>query len=218
MKISVLQKFKAYYAIFFLKIFKLICVQKTLKRAYKNIPSYSISKQYRISHEPTNPDLIYGELSVKDFLYLCALIPKNINCKIYDLGCGDARLLLAAVLFFGGVRAVGIEKIANLQEAASAIVLSMLPKIKKNNSTLSIIRDSFLHYDFSDADIVYVNAAALTDATWQALNELFEKLKVGSHVITVTRKLEPQSFSLIYTGIHKASWGKAWVYVYYKFR
>lgn len=124
MKISVLQRFKAYYIIFFLKCFKLIYVQKTIKTAYKNISSYSISKQYRISYEPTNPDLIYGELVVKDFLYLCALIPKNLNCKIYDLGCGDARLLLAAVLLFKGLKAVGIEKISSLQEAASSIILS----------------------------------------------------------------------------------------------
>ncbi|MCS5709289.1 hypothetical protein CC99x_010270 [Candidatus Berkiella cookevillensis] len=218
MTISVLQKFKAYYIILFLKFFKFICVQETLRKAYKNIPSYSISKQYRIEYEPTNPDLIYGELSVKDFLYLCALIPKNINCKIYDLGCGDARLLLAAVLLFKDLKAVGIEKIASLQEIASTVILPMLSKIKENNSTVTVIKDNFLHYDFSDADIVYVNAAALTDATWQALHELFEKLKVGSHIITVTRKLDTQSFSLIYTGIHQASWAKAWVYIYYKFR
>lgn len=218
MTISALRKFKIYCTVFFLNSFKLKYILKTIQKAYQATPSYSISKQYRVAHEPMNPDLIYGELSIKSFLYLYALIPKRINCKIYDLGCGDARLLLASALFFKNLEAVGIEKIAALQQAASNIVLSMQSQIQKNNSTITIMADNFLQKDFSDADIIYINSAAMTDETWKALHVIFEKLRMGSHIITVTRTINISSFSLIYSGVHQVSWNKAWVYIYYKFK
>lgn len=218
MTISASRKFKTYCSLFFLNSFKLKYILKTIQKAYQTTPSYSMSKHYRVAHEPTNPDLIYGELSISAFLYLCALIPKHINFKIYDLGCGDARLLLATTLYFRNLEAIGIEKIADLQIAASSIALSMQAQIAKNNSTLSVVEDNFFQRDFSDADIVYINAAAMSEETWQELHSLFEKLKVGSHIITVTRKLETQLFSLIYAGIHEASWGNARVYIYLKIK
>ena len=207
-------KLKTYIAVFILKFFKLVYVLAIVKKTYAKTPTYSISKQYRVEQEPENPDLIYGELAISSFLYLLALIPKKMNCKIYDLGCGDARLLLSAALFYNHLKAVGIEKITTLHNIASSIVLSMLPKIIKNNCALNIIEDSFLKVNFFDADIVYVNGAALKETTWNQLCERFNHLKKGSYVISVERKFENRLFPLIYSGKHNASWGRAWVYIY----
>jgi SAM-dependent methyltransferase len=214
--ISTLNKVKAFISVFYINIFNLLFVSYAVKKAYKHTPTYSLSKQYREEHEPSNPDLIYGELSIYAFLYLLALILKKDQAKIYDLGCGDARLLLAAVLFFKNIHAVGIEIIPEIKNAASNIALSLQSKIHKNKSNLSIIENDFLKVDFSDAEIVYVNGVALVTSTWGEVNEKFKALNKHVYVISVERKLDEQVFELIYAQVHHASWGKARVYIFRK--
>ena len=217
MIISSLDKLKNYFSVFFVRFLRLIYVLKTIRFCYKAIPTYSLSKHYRVTQEPTNPDFIYGELSVCSFLYLLALIPKNINCKIYDLGCGDGKLLLAAVLFFKNLTAIGIEKIPDLCQVASDRItrnINININIKKNHSCLIILEKSFLDADFSDAHIVYINGSALKNDTWNELYARLQKLNPESYVISVVRKLEGPLFRLIYAGQHTCSWGKAFVYIY----
>lgn len=216
MALSFYNKVSAYLQVFLLKVFKLIYVSFTLNNAYKNIPTYSISKQYRDTQETSDPDLIYGELSINSFLYLLALITKKMDIKIYDLGCGDGKLLLAAVLFFNNLNAIGIERVEALQSTASNIALRLQPNIAKNYCSLTFIKNSFLIQDFSDGDIILINGAALKNNTWDELAECFKKLKRGTYVISVVRKLEATLFSLVYFGMHHCSWGKAWVYIYQK--
>lgn len=214
MLISFLDKIKTYFIVYFLKFFTLIYVLLILHKTYQKTPTYSISKQYRDTQETPNPDLIYGELSIHSFLYLLALIPKKINGNIYDLGCGDGKLLLGAVLFFRNINAMGIEIVGTLKNVAATIALSKLRNVTLNNNTLNFIEGSFLTQDFSDASIVYINAAALKKTTWDKLEERLKKLKHNTYVISVVRKLESPLFSLVYSGMHDCSWGKAWVYIY----
>ncbi len=216
MKISVLTKIKAYSILYFLRFFELWSVLNKIKKTYKHIPTYSISKEYRLSQEPKNTDLIYGELSVLSFLYLLGLIPKTKNVKIYDLGCGDGILLLSAVLFYKRLNAVGIEKIADLQKIAVSMKKAYQADINKNHASLDFFQDSFLNKDFFDGNIVYINGAALGKATWDVLNERLNKLAKNSYLISVENKLSNPFFSMIYKGIHSASWGKARVYIYQK--
>ncbi len=216
MMISPLQKAKTYFIVYFLKFFSLIYVLFSVNKTYQKIPTYSLSKQYREAQKSDDPDLIYGELSVLDFLYLLSLIPKKMPCKIYDLGSGDGKLLLSAVLFFKGIKAIGVETVSTLQNVAATIALSKLVAISKNNCSLDFIEDSFLKKDFSDANIIYLNAAALKKTTWDELSEKFKNLKQGTYVISVVRKLDDPLFSQIYSGMHNCSWGKAWVYIYQK--
>lgn len=200
--------------------FRLIYVLILIKKSYFNIATYSISKKYRTEQEPSNTDLIYGELSICSFLYLLTLILKdnNPNKKIYDLGCGDGKLLLSAVLLFKNLQAIGIEVIAPLQKIASDLATLRVNEINKNNSSLNIFQDSFLIKDFSDGDIIYINSAALGKSTWDVLYERFNILAKDSYLISVENKITSPLFSLIYVGMHSASWGKARVYIYQKIK
>jgi SAM-dependent methyltransferase len=213
---SIAYKLNIFFTVFILRLFKLIQILFILKKSYQSIPSYSISKQYRITQEPSNSDLIYGELSVHAFLYLLALIPKKNNALIYDLGCGDGKLLLSAVLFFKNLKAIGIEKVADLQKIAALLALSIQANSQKNHSTLIFLHQDFLDTDFSDANIVYINGAALKQTTWQQVCSCLKSLSENSYVISVERKVELPLFTLEYAGIHHASWGKARVYIYKK--
>lgn len=211
-----IDKINAYVAVFILGCFKLVSVLFTVKKTYKNIPTYSISKEYRQKQEPQNLDLVYGELSPSCFLYLLALLPHKPNIKLYDLGCGDAKLLLSAVLFYKNLHATGIEKIPTLQKIASEIALSNHKKIEKNHSALVILEGDFLKKDFLDADVLYINGCALNKFSWEQLNQDFNKLNIHSYIISIERKMESPLFSLFYFGWHNASWGKARVYIYIK--
>lgn len=215
---SIAYKLNIFFTVFILKLFKLIHVLTILKKNYQSIPSYSISKQYRITQEPTNSDLIYGELSVHSFLYLLALIPKKNNALIYDLGSGDGKLLLSAVLYFKNLKAIGIEKVTDLQKISASLALSIQASIQKNHSRLTFLHQDFLDTDFSDANVVYINGAALKQTSWQQLCTSFKSLSKNSYVISVERKLNFPLFMLEYTGMHNASWGKARVYIYQKIK
>jgi hypothetical protein len=215
---SIAYKLNIFFTVFILKLFKLIHVLTILKKNYQSIPSYSISKQYRITQEPTNSDLIYGELSVHSFLYLLALIPKKNNALIYDLGSGDGKLLLSAVLFFKNLTAIGIEKVTDLQKIAFELSLALNANIQKNYSSLLFLHQDFLNTDYFDANIIYINGAALKQTSWNQVCDSFKHLSENSYVISVERKLNLPLFMLEYTGMHNASWGKARVYIYQKIK
>lgn len=195
---------------------KLALVLTIIKCLYRKTPTYSISKQYRQQYEPNNPDLIYGELAIPAFIYIVSLLPKPSNCKIYDLGCGDGKLVAAAACYFTNIEAIGIEKLSPLTQASENIIASVEAKAHKCNSNLSIITQDYLEVSFSDANIVYINGAALKEKTWQKLLQKFYELPKGSYVICVARRIESNHLKLIYKGSHRASWGPAWVHIYKK--
>ena len=194
MGIRFLHGAKIFIEFFILKIFKLIFVLRYIDRVYKKIPTYSISKQYRVEQEPDNPDLIYGTLSNISFLYLLNLLHKKGCCKIYDLGCGDARLILSAALFFKDIQATGIEKVSDLVQAAKSARLLSMAKIKKNQSTMTIMEGDFLVVNLEEAHIVYVNGAVFKEATWEQLRTKFSRLQPGSYVISVVRRIHDSQF------------------------
>lgn len=216
MKISLAHKLKTFTKVYFIKLHVLLFALYCVKKSYHNIPTYTLSKEYRMSHEPKNTDLIYGELSIHAFLYLLALIIKNKNEKIYDLGCGDGKLLLSAALYFKKIQAVGIEKIENLTNIAKNINKLNISKINYHSSSVTFFSESFLVKDFSDGNIIYVNGCALGKTTWDALNERFNRLNKNSYLISVENKVFSPCFTMIYKGMHAASWGKTRVYIYQK--
>jgi SAM-dependent methyltransferase len=199
-------KLKAYLETFVFKRLKLMRVLHTIKKQYKPIETYSISKQYRDQHAPDNPDLIYGELNIKSFIYLLSLVSKQGKCKIIDLGCGDGKLIIAASLYFKQLQVSGIE----LAKDLATIGQSVSAQLK---SKADIIHGDILSHDFTDVDIVYMSVSAFEEKTWQAICQKLQALPKDRTIISVARKLEGP-FQLIYVGSHRASWGPALVYIY----
>jgi SAM-dependent methyltransferase len=65
---------------------------------------------------------------------------------LYDLGCGDGRLLLKAVERFPGITAIGIER---------AWRPYLLARFKTRNSLIQIRRGDFFQSDLSDATHIF---------------------------------------------------------------
>jgi len=89
---------------------------------------------------PTPPGVI------KKMLELAQVGPEDI---VYDLGCGDARILMTAVKEFGVRKAVGYEIKQDLYEDS-------IKEIKKQNlqNRIALIRDDLLNADLSEASVI----------------------------------------------------------------
>ncbi len=201
---------------FWLQGLKIRKIQKDLALLYRDVATYSISKQYRLEYEPDTPDLIYGELAISDFIYLLGLIPIQKNCLCFDLGCGDSQLLISAMLFYKQMKFYGIEKIPALYDIGMTMIKQAQDRFSVSDQRVYLELKDFLTIDMSRADIIYVNAAALTDKTWITLNRRFETLEPNTYIIVVERKVISPNFKCLYSAKHKASWGNALVHIYVK--
>lgn len=108
---------------------------------------------------------------IKRFLKLANIKPGQ---KMYDLGCGDGRLLCAAAKI--GAQAYGFEISLPLFIAAH-----IQRFFQKDKHRIRILYRDFWNMDLSDADIVYF---FLVPKVYPKLKKKFEKeLKSGTIVI-----------------------------------
>lgn len=115
---------------------------------------------------------------VKRFIKLAEIKPGQI---MYDLGCGDARLVCAAAE--AGANAKGVEL---------SLIPFVLANIKKAFSTkrsmITILYQSLWKTNLRDADLIYV---WLTPESLPGLKEKFEReLKKGAKVVTYVWRIE----------------------------
>ena len=94
----------------------------------------------RVIWDPTPPVI------VKKMLELAQVRPEDI---VYDLGCGDARILLTAVKEFGAKKAVGYEINKDIYEKTKQEIQK-----QRLQDTISIIRVDLLNADISKASVI----------------------------------------------------------------
>lgn len=90
--------------------------------------------------EPTPPVI------VKKMLELAQVRPGDI---VYDLGCGDARILIMAVKGYGAEKAVGYEINPYLYEQSMQDVQS-----KNLQNRITLIEDDLINADISEASVI----------------------------------------------------------------
>lgn len=98
------------------------------------------------------------------------------NEMVYDLGCGDGRIVITAAQKFGA-RATGVELDPELYKKASARVqeLGLQDRVK-------LINGNLLEMDLSPADVVTVYL--LTDSNTKLKPNLEKYLKPGARVVS----------------------------------
>ncbi|WP_392538560.1 hypothetical protein [Legionella sp. 227] len=141
----------------------------------------------------------------------------------YDLGSGSGKAVLSAILFFNVKKSIGIELLPPLYEQSNTLLKKVTQRFQQHDDEkeylpqterIQFINDSFLHYNFGDANIIYVAATCLTDATWNELISKMARLKPGSRIIVTTRTIHHEQFEPIYQGIELMSWGLCPVRIY----
>ncbi|RLE54897.1 MAG: hypothetical protein DRJ40_09870 [Thermoprotei archaeon] len=95
---------------------------------------------------------------------------------VYDLGCGDGRVLIIAAREFGA-RAVGIEIRKDLYEQC-------IKKIKELGleDRVKVIHGNFFEVDISEADVVFLYL--LTSVNERLRPKLEKELKPGARVVS----------------------------------
>jgi precorrin-6B methylase 2 len=194
-----------------------------LEEVYKKVHAKSSSIRYRLLHLVQDKDFIYGEIDFSSFYTILERVSPSTEDVFYDLGSGSGKAVLSAVLFFNVNKSIGIELLPPLHEQSKvqlekAIQRFQQTKVEKEYlaqmERIQFIKDSFLHYDFSDADIIYVAATCYSEVTWNELITKMARLKSGSRIIVTTKTIDHEQFEPIYQGIELMSWGLCPIRIY----
>lgn len=173
--------------------------------AYPLDVAKSVSKSER-----TDSNQIYGEVDFDSFARILRKIQGK--GKFYDLGSGSGRAVLIARLLSDFDECCGVEILRGLHEIALDVKgkfqdMGVLPSVE-------FIHDSFLHYDWSDGDVIFANSTCFEDSLVDQLAKLGERLAPGSIVVTFTKGLNSSCFSLLQRKRYKMSWGPATVFIH----
>jgi len=127
-----------------------------------------------VSYVPHVPYVPTPERVVKKMLEIAKAGPEDI---VYDLGCGDGRIIVTAAKEFNVKKAVGIE--INDERIKEAI-----ENIKKNGveSRAQVIKGNFFEIDLSEATVITM--FLLTNVNEMLKPKLEKELKPGTRVVS----------------------------------
>lgn len=194
-----------------------------LEALYKKVHAKSSSIRYRLLHLMQDKEFIYGEIDFLSFYTILERTSPSTQDVFYDLGSGSGKAVLSAILFFNVNKSIGIELLPPLYKQSNIQLEKAIQRFQQHDfekeylpqmERIQFINDSFFHYDFGDADIIYVAATCLTDTTWNELISRMASLKPGSRIIVTTRTIHHEQFESIYQGIELMSWGLCPVRIY----
>lgn len=201
--------------------------EKFLISLYRRTNSYRVSLQERKRLAYQETDYIYGEIEFLTFFTILEKVKPQPGEIFYDLGCGSGKAVFTAALFFDLSKARGIESLPKLYEIAnnqlkkSKILIQSYDKdfqqfISNKISHIQFFNENFLNFNFTDADIVFVNATCMSYFTWSLILEKLLLLKPGSRVIVNTKKIKHEKFDLLNQSMELMSWGINSVNIYIK--
>lgn len=188
-----------------------------LVKLYKDVNAYVISINHRRDTEVKDEQFTYGEIIFSSFADILNVAKPNTGEKFYDLGCGSGKAVFTAGLLYDNIEAIGIEYLQPLYD----LCLEQLNKYKqitknKRPDNIHFVHADLVNYDFSDADIVFLNATCFNKDSWKAILTTLDKLKKGARVIITTKTLSSKKFEQIHAGTYLMSWGQNSIYIYKK--
>ncbi len=189
--------------------------QYYLNQLYKNIQSFHLAKQAREEQQLFSYEYIYGEINFASFMQLlkwCEIKPQSV---FYDLGSGAGKAVMCAALMFDFKKICGIEQLKLLHDCA--ITIQQSSKYLRDKP-IDWYHGDLLNIDWSDADVVFINASAFIGEFWQQVQKKLLSLKEGARIILVSKKLPEDNFELFITQDWGCSWGIARVTIYRRIR
>ena len=196
---------------------------RILEALYKKDHAKYSSVRYRLLHLIQDKEFVYGEIDFLSFYTLLERTCPSTQDVFYDLGSGSGKGVFSALLFFNVKKSIGIELLPPLYKQSNTRLEKATQRFQQHDveqeylpqmERIQFINDSFLHYDFGDADIIYVAATCLSDPTWNELISKMAGLKPGSRIIVTTRMIHHEQFETVYQGIELMSWGLCPVRIY----
>ncbi len=182
-------------------------------KLYQHTNGAIIAKSERERLQLQDFAFTYGEVLLDPFRDILAQARPITGETFVDIGSGTGKAVIIAALFFDLQTSYGIELLPRLHQHSS----NLARKLSNNTCNIHFFQNNFLQHDFSDANIIFINATGLFGQTWDKLLAKLEGLKAGVRVIITTKKLRSDNFSEIYTNQHLMSWGLCRVSIYQKY-
>jgi SAM-dependent methyltransferase len=122
--------------------------------------------------------VIYVPTPMKVVREMCKLAAVKKGDVVYDIGCGDGRLVITAVKEFGAKKGVGIDLLADrvMQSKANAKKDGVADKIT------FLQKDALTIKDFSEADVVLLYMS--DELNEKLLPALLKTMKKGSRIVS----------------------------------
>lgn len=130
---------------------------------------------------PDSPWAPWWRTNKKTARAICKLVGAKTGDIIYDLGCGDAEVLITAAKKFD-VKGIGIEI-----DPLRFLIAKFRVKSAGVSSKVKIKRANFFKEDISSASVVIVY---LVPATLKKLMPKFKKLKKGTRIVSYRYDIE----------------------------
>lgn len=189
-------------------------VKTIFKELYENTCGEQLSKQDRGSFIKDDCSLIYGEVYFDSFVAILAAAEPKARDIFCDLGSGTGKAVIAAALLHNFAMCIGIEILPALYQT-SLEKLVMLQKIKTNHlSNIQFIQTDFYKFDFSNANIVFINATGFFGESYRDLVLILKKLNPGTRIIITSKLLPLSDFELTHQAFYLMSWGLSRVSIY----
>lgn len=191
-----------------------------INNLYQNIDATALSKQIRQRQNIQDDAFVYGEIEVLSFAYMLEITKPKPGDIFYDLGCGSGKAVFTAALLYDFSKCYGVELLQPMyqlccqQQSKFTQLLTELHLDVTRAERIEFIHNNILHVDFSDADVVFINATAFFGDLWDAIVQRLYQLKPGARIILSSRKLPESDFALLSDKRQLMSWGMNSVFIY----
>lgn len=187
---------------------------------YAGVSGYDLSNRAKARLNKEDKSFTYGEIIPSAMRVFLNTIQPEQASVFYDLGSGTGKAVMLAALsgVFKAVR--GVELLEELHDAAERIhqkyTFAVEPYLPANHIRPSIqfFNGDIISHDFSDGDVVYLNSTCYPDTMMTTLAQACERLKPGSSVITLSKPLGSNAFTLTHSDQCRMGWGEVTVLVY----
>lgn len=195
-------------------------VQQHFDRLYGQVPGYeiAIAEKKRLGREEDSTT--YGEVIPAAFQEVMSAVTPREGEVFIDLGSGTGKAVFLAAMLFPFRRAVGVELLPGLGDAArqalsryDAEVRPHLPP-EHQRQQLEFIDGDFLQTDLSEVDVLFAHATCYEPQLMQQLTVRLEELKPGARAIIVGPTLQSSAFTLLGMKVMRAGWGTSLTSLY----
>ena len=126
------------------------------------------------------------------------------------------RVVVVAALCFDFKTCIGIETLPELHQGATLAKNKLLGINSTQASKIQLILADVRSADYSDADVVFVNATCFFPASWDQVVTHLNELKPGARILVSSKALETKDFILLKEKNMSMSWGTTSMRLYQK--
>lgn len=180
---------------------------------YNNVNGFALSHQARQLNDTC--ELVYGEIIFEPFIALVSMCHPNADTIFYDLGSGTGKAVLASAMVFNIKKSIGIELLPNLHQCAKTkhYQLMTLNDDYPAARNIDFINANFLTINLRDATILFINSTAFFGEYWKEISTHLEQIPPGAQVISTSKALVSDGFTLQRLTRVMMSWGVVTAYI-----